>query len=174
MSYSMLQRLQAGNSTWSIARGLARTSQEYKAKLASADSPRQSDFDGRGALSDKKLFEFCEYFLKTCIDQVDFMSSILELSELARRIHFYCEDEISARRLPKGANLLLREALLMGEIERGRAAEITGYQERQARTVLSKLIELRLLVSTGPKKPVRLGFPLRVTERWFPALYSAG
>lgn len=174
MSYSMLQRLQAGNSTWSIARGLARTSQEYKTKLNAADSPRQGDFDGRGALSDKKLFEFCEYFLKVCIDQVDFMSSILELGELARRIQLYCDDEISAKRLPKGSNLLLREALLMGEVERGRAAEITGYQERQARTVLAKLIELKLLVSAGPKKPVRLGFPHHVTERWFPALYSAG
>ena len=173
MSYAMLQRLQAGNSTWSIARGLARNSDEYKARLSAADSRRINDYDGRGALSDKRLFEFCEYFLNVCIDQVDFMSSILDLSELARRIQFYCDDEISAKRLPKGSNLLLREALLTGQIERSKAAQITGYQERQARTVLTKLIGLKLLVSDGPRKPVRLGFPHHVTERWFPALYSA-
>jgi len=174
MSYASLQRLQAGNGTWSIARGLARTSQEYKAKLSAADSRRLSDFDGRGALSDKKLFEFCEYFLKTCIDQVEFMTGILDFGELARRIQLYCNDEISAKRLPKGSDLLLREALFMGEIERGRAAQITGYQERQARTVLTALVEARLLVSMGPKKPVRLGFPHHVAERWFPALYTTG
>lgn len=174
MSYASLQRLQAGNGTWSIARGLARTSQEYKAKLSAADSRRLSDFDGRGALSDKKLFEFCEYFLGTCIDQVEFMTGILDFGELARRIQLYCNDEIGAKRLPKGSDLLLREALFMGEIERGRASQITGYQERQARTVLTALIEARLLVSMGPKKPVRLGFPHQVAERWFPALYSAG
>ena len=172
MSYAMLQRLQAGNSTWSIARGLARSSDEYKTRLSAADSPRLGDYDGRGALSDKKLFEFCEYFLKSCIDQVEFMSSVLDLSELGRRIQLYCDDEINAKRLPKGADLLLREALLLGQVERSKAIEITGYQERQARTVLSKLVELRLLVSNGPRSPVRLGFPHYVTERWFPTLYS--
>jgi Fic family protein len=173
MSYAMLQRLQAGNSTWSIARGLARNSDEYKTRLSAADSRRLDDYDGRGALSNKRLFEFCEYFLITCIDQVEFMSSILNLNELARRIQLYCDDEISAKRLPKGSNLLLREALLTGQIERSNAGKITGYQERQARTVLTKLIELRLLVSDGPRTPVRLGFPHHVTERWFPTLYSA-
>ena len=99
------------------------------------------------------------------------MTGILDFGELARRIQLYCNDEISAKRLPKGSDLLLREALFMGEIERGRAAQITDYQERQARTVLTALVEMRLLVSMGPKKPVRLGFPHHVAERWFPALY---
>ena len=172
MSYAMLQELKAGNSAWSIARGLARSSEEYKARLSAADQPRINDYDGRGALSDKRLFEFCEYFLKTCIDQVDFMSSILNLNELGRRIQLYCDDEINAKRLPKGADLLLREALLMGQVERSKASKITGYQERQARTVLSKLIDSKLRVSDAPRAPVRLGFPHSVTERWFPTLYS--
>ncbi len=66
---------------------------------------------------------------------------------------------------------LLREAFLAGQFERGRAPEVSGYQERRAREILAHLLKVRLLVSTGPRAPVRLGFPLDVVERWFPALY---
>ena len=67
---------------------------------------------------------------------------------------------------------LLREALLAGEFARGKAPELTGYQERQARTVLNTLIEKGLLVSPTSRSAVRLGFPLAVVDRWFPRLYT--
>jgi hypothetical protein len=119
------------------------------------------------------LIEFCEFFLTTCVDQVEFMRSILEPAELLRRIEIYTEEEVRAGRLPKGTFPLLREALLAGEFERGKADTITGYGERMARNVMSKLLERGLLVSGSPKGPVRLGFPLAVVERWFPSLYPA-
>jgi hypothetical protein len=40
-----------------------------------------------------------------------------------------------------------------------------------ARTVVSKLLDAGLLVSTSHVARLRLGFPLAVVERWFPALY---
>ncbi|MFV9616348.1 MAG: Fic family protein, partial [Gammaproteobacteria bacterium] len=66
---------------------------------------------------------------------------------------------------------LLREAFLAGEVPRGAAPRLAGYQERQGRQVLAKLIEKDLLVSQGPRAPVRPGFPLDVVERWLPSLY---
>jgi hypothetical protein len=39
--------------------------------------------------------------------------------------------------------------------------------------VLSALVAQGILQSDGPKMPVRLGFPIEVVERWFPALYPA-
>jgi len=66
---------------------------------------------------------------------------------------------------------LLKEALIFGEFERGRAAKITGYQSRQASSVLSQLVSAGLLVSDTPRGSVRLGFPIDVIERWFPKLY---
>lgn len=160
-----------GNCMWSIARGLARESANYKSKLMAADQARKDSYDGRGALSQQELVEFCRFFLTTSIDQVDFMESLLQPQELLRRMRRYCEDEIDADRLPPKSMSLLREALQNGEFERGRASEITGYQERRARQILSTLLSKGLLVSTGPRAPVRLGFPLEVVERWFPALY---
>lgn len=173
MSYSMLKRIGIGSSLWSVARGLARDSSRYKALLMAADESRRNDLDGRGSLSQEALIDFCKFFLATCVDQVEFMRSILEPSELLRRIEIYSEEEIRAGRLPKGAFPFLREALLAGEFDRGKASSLINRGERTARTVLSKLIECGLLVSNSPKGPVRLGFPLTVVERWFPSLYPA-
>jgi len=173
MAHAMLSRLGLGNSLWSVARGLARSVTQYKALLAEADHPRRSDLDGRGALSQRALIKFCQFFLTTCVDQINYMQSLLEPSELLKRIERYTQDEIDAKRLPKGGFKLLREALLSGEFERGKAAAITGSGERTARDVLSALAHQKLLISDTPKTAVRLGFPLNVVERWFPLLYPA-
>ena len=117
--------------------------------------------------------DFCRFFLEACIDQVEYMTSLLQPVEFLNRMRIHVEEEIAAKRLPKGGFRLLREALLAGEFERGRAPDLTGYKERQAREVLSVLVEQGLLVSNGPKRPVRLGFPVAVVERWFPLLYPA-
>ena len=174
MAHAMMLRSEAGCSIWSVSRGLARSSVEYKSRLMEADSAREGDLDGRGALSAGALERFCEFFLSTAIDQVEFMEGLLQPSELLRRMKLYVDDEVSANRLPSRSMSLLREAFFAGELERGRAPEITGYQERRGREILSKLLSKGLLVSQGPRAPVRLGFPLDVVERWFPQLYPVG
>ncbi len=171
MAHAMLLRCGIGSSIWAVARGLARNATEFKARLMAADEPRHGDYDGRGAMSEKQLEEFCTFFLRVSIDQVEFMESLLQPGELLRRMKLYCDDEVAAGRLPNRSMALLREALLMGKFERGRAPEITGYQERRAREILATLLKKGLLVPTGPRAPVRLGFPLDVVERWFPTLY---
>ncbi|MGI8783771.1 MAG: Fic family protein [Acidobacteriota bacterium] len=171
MSHGMLQRLGIGSSLWSVARGLARSVNRYKELLMAADEPRRNDLDGRGSLSEAALTNFCEFFLQVCVDQVDFMESLLQPSELLRRIENYVEDEVRAGRLPRGSFVVLREAVLAGQVDRGQARQLTGYQERMGRMILSKLLQKGLLLSNSPKDAVRLGFPIDVVERWFPKLY---
>lgn len=171
VAHAMLLRFGVGSSIWSVARGLARNVERYKTSLMLADEARHNDLDGRGALSESRLREFCEFFLETCIDQVNFMESLLQPTQLLRRMKLFVDDEVSAQRLPKGSLALLREALLAGQLDRGRAAELTGYQERRGREILASLLRAGLLVSQGPKAPVRIGFPIEVAERWFPRLY---
>jgi len=173
MSHAMLKRLGVGSSLWSVARGLARNVDRYKGLLMAADAPRRNDLDGRGNLSLEALVAFCEFFLGVCIDQVEYMRSILAPAELLRRMEIYTEEEVRAGRMPNGSYPLLREALLAGEFERGQAPAITGYKERMARSVLAELLKTGLLVSDGHRAMVRLGFPIGVVERWFPALYPA-
>ena len=171
MSHAYLKQLGIGSSLWSVSRGLAKNASEYKRLLAAADEQRHGDLDGRGALSESALTDFCMFFLDVCLDQVDFMSQRLELKNLQARIERYCIHEIDAKNLLPGSHALLREALLSGEFKRGKAAEITGKGNVQARKILAKLTEKGLLVSDTPKGPVRIGFPLHLLEYWMPGLY---
>ena len=171
MSHAMFLRLLGNHSLWSVSRGLARNAEKYKTRLAAADLPKRNSLDGRGALSLEELKAFCVFFLKVSIDQVDFMEKLLQPQEILRRIEIYITDEVVARRLPKGSFEMLREAFYRGSIQREEARNITGYEERRARETLSTLLDRGLLVTTGPRAPVSLGFPAEVLDRWLPNLY---
>jgi Fic family protein len=171
MSHAMLLDLGVGSALWSISRGLARNASEYKRLLMAADEPRKGDLDGRGALSQSALIDFSRFFLMSCLDQVRYMRELLEPSELQRRMELYVRDEESADRLPKRSFAVLREALLSGELDRGRVPGLIDVSERTARRVISALVEKRLLLSDSHRAPLRLGFPIDVVERWFPKLY---
>jgi Fic family protein len=174
MSHASLLKQGIGSPLWSVARGLARRVNEYKQFLMMADMPRQGDLDGRGTLSQKALVDFCRFFLEIGIDQVDYMSSLIQPDEFLRRLRIYTEDEISAGRLPKGSFQIFREVFLSGQMERGKAPEVTGYRERAARDVIAQLVQSSFLISETPKAPVRLAFPYKMVERVFPALYPVG
>jgi len=170
-SHASLLRCGVGSSLWSVARGLARHVRDYKALLMAADGPRRGDLDGRGMLSAQALTEFCAFFLTVCIDQVEFMTSLLEPGDLLRRMRLHIEEETQAGHLPKGSFPLLREAFLLGEVSRGHAGEITGYGERMARNVVSELLKKGYLQSKSSRSPLVLSFPVEAIERWFPKLY---
>ena len=171
-SHAYFQRIGIGNSLWSVSRGLARKMQDYRSLLAQADLQRLNDYDGRGNLTMAGLVEFCEFFLETCIDQIDFMTELLEPTQLLNRIEANVAISVQQRSLLPGSFALLKAAFLEGEIARGRAAQIAGYRERQARSVLKRLIERGLLVADSPKGAVRLGFPTMAVEQWFPRLWA--
>lgn len=170
-SHAFLKKIGIGSSLWSISRGLARNNQAYKQYLMAADSPRKGNYDGRGALSEKELVNFCSFFLNCCLDQIEFMASLIQVEKLLNRIERWTQNQISAKELSAGSFELLREALLLGQFERGEASRITHYQERQARTVLNQLVKKELLISDTPKGAVRLNFPVSILEDWFPKLY---
>lgn len=171
MSHALLKRLGVGTSLWAVARGLARQESQYKALLAFADAPRQGNRDGRGALTQTGLMSFSRFFLEQAIDQVGFMSALLEPEVLLRRMEIHVEEEVRGRRLPRGSFAVLREAALAGEVERSRVPFLTGYEERAARMITSALSDRGLLVATSHRAPLRLGFPSDVVERWLPSLY---
>jgi Fic family protein len=173
MSYAALKTVGVGTELWSVARGLARQKDQYKALLQAADEPRRGDLDGRGALSQQALVDFCAFFLNACIDQVEYMRNLLDFKTLSERMRIHVEEMIAMKELPRGSYALLREALLVGEFERGKVADITGLKDRAAREILYALIKKGLLVSDTPRGPVRSGFPVDVIERWFPLLYPA-
>jgi Fic family protein len=170
-SHGMLREIGIGTSLWSISRGLARSREDYRAVLAQADLPRWNDLDGRGNPTARGLQAFCVFFLRTCIDQVQFMRSCIEPQQLRSRIEVYLAEEVAAQRLLVGSERIVAAVLQVGELERGKAAAASGYQERQGRKVLRRLLEAGVLVSDSPKGLVRMGFPSTLLERYFPKLF---
>jgi Fic family protein len=173
MSHALFKRLGIGTSLWSIARGLARDEIRYKELLAEADERREGDHDGRGNLTQRGLIEFCKFFLDRSVDQIRFMSGLLEPTTLLTRIEIHMEEEIRGKRLQRGSFAVLREAVMSGEVERSKIPALTGYEERSARNVTAALVDRGMLTAATHRAPLRLAFPADVAERWFPNLYPA-
>lgn len=171
MSYAMIRDALDTGGIWSIARGLARNERDYKAHLAACDLPRRNDLDGRGNLSEETLAEFAVFFLKTCIDQVKFMESLVQPDRLRDRILIWTEEEVRAGALPVKSGAVLEAVLYRGELPRNEVGGLIGAVDRHARRITSALLERGVLVSDGARAPLRLAFPAALAARWMPGLF---
>ena len=171
MSYAMLLDALDTGGVWSIARGLARNEAAYKNQLVACDEERRSDINGRGHLSEEKLAQFTEFFLQTCIDQVDFMEGLVQPERLRNRILIWAEEEIRADALPAKSGMLLEAVLFRGELPRGDVASLLGTGDRQARRVTSALLDREVLGSKSTRAPLHLAFPAKLASRWMPGLF---
>jgi len=171
MSYAMLLDTLDTGGIWSTARGLARNVADYKSLLAACDLERRNDLDGRGPLSEETLAEFTAFFLKTCIDQVDFMEGLVQPERLRARILVWTEEEIRADALPPKSGAVLEAVLFRGELPRGEVARLLRASERQARRVTAALQEREVLTSDSTRAPLRLAFPAKLASRWMPGLF---
>ena len=167
---TLLETLDTGG-IWSVARGLARNVVEYKNHLANCDQPRRNDLDGRGNLSEEALAAFTRFFLEVCIDQIKFMENLVQPNRLRTRILMWSEEEIRLGNLPPKSGTVLEAVLYRGELPRGDAANIVGTGERQARRVVSSLVDKGVLTSESSRTPLRLAFPATLAGRWMPGLF---
>jgi len=171
MSHAALLEALDSGAVWSISRGLARNVDTYKSHLAACDLPRRNDLDGRGALSEEALAEFTEFFLKTCLDQVTFMESLVQPDRLRTRILLWAEEETRLDALPPKSGTVLEALLYRGELQRGEVAGILGLGDRQARRIVAALAEKGVTASESTRAPIRLAFPATLASRWMPGLF---
>jgi Fic family protein len=171
MSYAMLRNALDTRGLWSVARGLARREKDYKAHLEACDEPRRGDLDGRGTLSEAALASFTEFFLRVSIDQVDFMSTLMQAERLRDRIMIWTEEEMRAGNLPPKSDIVLKAILYQGKLERGEVDAMLGMSERAARRITSALLKAGALRSESTRAPLYLAFPAKYAERWMPGLF---
>jgi Fic family protein len=159
---------------WSPLRGLARTQPLSKALLAGADEPRHGDLDGRGNLSQTGLIAWIHYLLDVCIDQVNFMASLLNVADLKNRmaaaLHYEEQQRKSGVRIEALRPL---HYLFAAETELTRAEfkAMTLLGDRLATETVSALCREGFLVSDTPYGKLRLGIPLHALRFYFPALW---
>lgn len=178
-SHLVLYAMGLTQGLWSPMRGLARTQEQYYARLNNADLPRRNDLDGRGLLSQEELVKFASYFLEICLDQVRFMRERLDLGSLKDRLRalllhlreksWQIGSEKSLIKLE--ATEVLHYVAMAGPIERTRFVEMTGLGERTGRRVLASLLDCGVLSAESPRAPVTLGLPLFSLRFLFPNLW---
>jgi Fic family protein len=171
MSHAILLETLGTGALWSVARGLARNAETYKRHLAACDQPRRNDLDGRGHLSQAALADFTAFFLDVCIDQVEFIGTLIQPEQLRTRIRGWAEDAIRQGTLPARADVILDALLYRGSLPRREVPAILGISERQARRILSALTSEGAISAETTRAPLQLAFPARLASRWMPGLF---
>jgi Fic family protein len=171
MSHAMLLETLDTGAVWSVARGLARNVESYRGHLAACDMTRRNELDGPGYLSEEALGAFAEFFLRVCIDEVNFMEGLMQPGRLRARILLWAEEEIKLGNLPPKSGSVLEAVLYRGELPRGEVAAVVGAGERHARRTVSALVQRGVLASDSSRAPLRLVFPAALTPRWMPGLF---
>lgn len=164
---------------WSPMRGLARTREQYYARLSNADLPRRNDLDGRGPLSQEELVAFAAYFLDVCLDQVRFMRERLKFETLKERLRvLLLHLQQAPWQIGSEKSVVKIEALealhyvaVAGPIERSRFVAMAGLGERAGRRILATLLDYGLLSAESPRAPIAFALPLASLGYLFPNLW---
>ena len=164
---------------WSPMRGLARTREQYYARLNNADMARRNDLDGRGPLSQEELVAFARYFLEVCLDQVHFMRGRLDLQTLKDRLKaLLLSLQAKTWEIGSEKSVIKIEALeplhyvaMTGALDRSRFISMIGVEERTARRILASLLDYGILKAETPRAPVEFAIPLKSLRFLFPNLW---
>jgi Fic family protein len=159
---------------WSPLRGFARTESQYKALLQAADEHRRGDLDGRGNLSQAALVDWILYVIGICVDQIEFMSKMIDVQGMRGRMEAALAYEAGALKngvRPEALNAL--HYLFASQIELGRAdfKSLLGMGDRVATEALSALIKRGFLASDSAYGKVRFAVPQHALRFYFPALW---
>lgn len=173
-THTLLSALGYTGGLWSPLRGFARSTEQYYALLADADSPRRGDLDGRGNLSEQALVAWADYVLGVCQDQVGFMTDMLDFKTLKARIQACLVFEATVEKSGVRQESLrgLHYLFLSGEeMARGDFKSMLGMSDRGATDALGALVRRGLLVSDSPQGKVRFGLPQHALRFLFPRLW---
>lgn len=171
MSYATLRRTLDTAGLWSVARGLARKQSVYKELLAENDRLKDGDLDGRGTLSESSLVKLTEFFLTTCVDQVDYMEELMQPNAFRGRIMTWAEEQVGYGTLPKRAPRVLDALLFRGSLTRAEVSEAIDQSERTASNVTQALLKQGIVTSSSSRAPLYIAFPAKLAPRLMPGLF---
>lgn len=173
-THTCLSALGYTGGLWSPLRGFARSTERYYALLADADSLRRGDLDGRGNLSEQALITWINYVLDICLDQVSFMTGMLDFATMKARIEacLVFEATVIKQGVRQEALRALHYLFLSGEeMARGDFKTMLGMSDRGATDALGALVKRGLLKADSPQGKVRFGLPQHALRFLFPRLW---
>jgi hypothetical protein len=162
---------------WSLSRGFSREKINlfnYQMNLQDADN-----------FTDESLADFVRFCLEQCLDQISFISRLLDITTIESRIEQYLKNKLPqiASIFPGGdelAKVLKREGVIRllwivfrsGKMRRGDAYELLGVQRKRGGEIIKLLLKHELLRSTSDRGPLLFGFPEEAMPDYFPYLYK--
>lgn len=164
-----------GYGLWNISRGLARNKDKYNEMLSIADEPYKGYNDGRGRLTLKGLKKFLEFMLDTALDQVEYMSKVIRIDSVAKKINNYVEFSqkgmyLDIAPLPKHSEKIFQTLLLQGEIPRNSVKDILGISKPTAIKIVKELEMRGYIFSDEPKSPIKIKLNSHFASEIFPEL----
>lgn len=174
ITHLQLMQLGLASPLWSLSRGLARQQDEYYRRLRAADQSRRGDLDGRGQLTQAGLFEFVEFMLQVCIDQMEYVEQAMNLATLRQRLERvigleprFVESGVK-QEMAKAIHILLTQ----GEVSRADFKTFSGLHDRVASDQLRKLIDMGVVEApTAKSRSVFPGLPVWFAQMIFPDLH---
>lgn len=173
-SHLVLGQMGLTNGLWSPLRGFARSQEAYYGHLAAADEPRAGDLDGRGNLTEAGLLNWIQYVVEVCIDQVEFMSSLLSLEGMKDRIAACLSfEEQVVRQGVRTESLRALHYLFATQsaLDRADFKAMLGLGDRLATAQVSALLSRGMLLTDSPYGKLRFGVPQHALRFYFPKLW---
>lgn len=173
-SHLVLSHLKLTNGLWSPLRGFARSHFDYYAQLSAADQARAGDLDGRGNLSEAGLLSWINYVIEVCIDQVQFMTTLLAIEGMKDRIAACLSyEEQVVRQGVRAESLRALHYLfsIQSELDRADFKAMLGLGDRLATAQVSALLARGLLLTDSPYGKLRFGVPQHALRFYFPNLW---
>jgi len=159
----MLSNLE-GYNLWSLSRGIFLYSKNYKNMRNGIDHFISSEY----------LKEYLHFILDIALEQINFMKEQLKIDVLQQNLQKHIvktrEEQYDGVGLPKYSELLLKELLIKGEVQRGDVKKIIGTETRTATTLVKKLLQTNYIQSDTPKGKIRLKFNEKLITDIFPDL----
>lgn len=160
---------------WSLSRGFSFNKAGYMINLNAADqAPAIEGEPMEFEFSNVHLTDWCLFFLETCLDQINFMTKLLQFEEVDSRIDQFVMMHAGGSNptLDMEASRLIKAAFKQGEVQRGEVPSILNKQERSARRVTKSLVDQGILISRSSKAPLTLNLTSATLRNYFPALYD--
>ena len=121
------------------------------------------------------LVEFCEYFLKTAIDQIEFMSEVIDIDNMLNRLTKFAELMFLKNKLKPEAEYILTSVFLKGKISKSEAMRITKTSDKTLKNLTDEMLKLELLKSKkeGKEMMYYVNYPISYAASIFPGLYPS-
>ncbi|WP_216332409.1 Fic family protein [Rhizobium sp. X9] len=172
VSNAAIQSATSTSSLWSLSRGLARTEKEYRAHLQSCDEPRRGGLDGRGTLSEGALAAFAEYFLVTCIEEVAFMTNLMDTHKLRERARTWAQNGIRSGSMPPKSDVVVSTLVGRGTVDFAEIDGLAGTSVGFKSPPVAALIDRGIAQVETSHSRLRLSFPVELADQLLPGVFS--